>query len=87
VPAGAAPDLGPDEAVVAVDLAERATAEETARGETARSGLAAALLAIAADRLRAGDVDDLARLVPEYVTLPRGIRSESGEVAWSHDRP
>ena len=26
---------------------------------------------------RAGDVDDLARLVPEYVTLPRGVRSES----------
>ena len=35
----------------------------------------------------AGDVDDLARLVPEYVTLPRGVRSEGGEVAWSHDRP
>ena len=33
------------------------------------------------------DVDDLARLVPEYVTLPRGVQSESGEVAWSHDRP
>ena len=29
-------------------------------------------------------VDDLARLVPEYVTLPRGVISERGEVAWSH---
>ena len=25
----------------------------------------------------------LARLVPEYVTLPRGVRGERGEVAWS----
>ena len=25
------------------------------------------------------------QLVPEYVTLPRGVRAESGEVAWSHD--
>ena len=87
VPAGTEPDLEPDETIVAVDLADRAPADEAARGETARAGLAAALLAIGADRLAAGSVDDLARLVPEYVTLPRGVRSESGEVAWSHDRP
>jgi ribosomal-protein-alanine N-acetyltransferase len=30
---------------------------------------------------------DLARLVPEYVSLPRGVAVESGEVAWSRDRP
>lgn len=87
VPAGAEPELEPGETVVAVDLPERASAEETARGEVARAGLAAALLAIGAERLAAGSVDDLAQLVPEYVTLPRGVRSESGEVAWSHDRP
>ena len=29
--------------------------------------------------------DDLARLVPEYVSLPRGVAAESGEVAWSRD--
>ena len=87
VPAGSEPELEPGETLVAVDLAERAPADAVARGETARAGLAAALVAIGAERLQAGDVDDLARLVPEYVTLPRGVRSESGEVAWSHDRP
>ena len=29
--------------------------------------------------------DDLARLVPDYVTLPRGVTSSSGEVAWLRD--
>ena len=28
-----------------------------------------------AARLAAGDPDDLATLVPEYVTLPRGVRA------------
>jgi hypothetical protein len=23
--------------------------------------------------------------VPEYVSLPRGVRAETGEVAWSRD--
>jgi len=87
VPAGTDLVLQPGETVAAVDLLERASAEETARGEAARAGLAAALLTIGADRLAAGSVDDLAQLVPEYVTLPRGVRSEAGEVAWSHDRP
>src|SRR3954453_13763806 len=87
VPAGTEPDLDPDESIVAVDLLDRAQADETARGETARTGLARALLAIGAKRLATGAVDDLATLVPEYVTLPRGVKSEGGEVAWSHDRP
>ncbi|MFL5641390.1 MAG: tRNA (adenosine(37)-N6)-threonylcarbamoyltransferase complex dimerization subunit type 1 TsaB [Chloroflexota bacterium] len=87
VPAGTEPDLDPDESIVAVDLVDRAPSDEAARGETARAGLAGALLAIGADRLTGGSVDDLATLVPEYVTLPRGVRTESGEVAWSHDRP
>ena len=87
LPAGTELALEPGETVAAVDLSERASAEETARGEAARAGLAAALLTIGAGRLAAGSVDDLAQLVPEYVTLPRGVRSESGEVAWSHDRP
>ena len=87
IPAGTEPDLEPDATIVAVDLADRATADEVARGETARAGLAAALLAIGAGRRAAGAVDDLARLVPEYVALPRGVWNESGEVAWSHDRP
>jgi tRNA threonylcarbamoyl adenosine modification protein YeaZ len=87
VPAGSEPELQAGETLIAVDLADRAAADAVARGETARAGLAAALVAISAERLRAGDVDDLALLVPEYVTLPRGVRSEGGEVAWSHDRP
>jgi tRNA threonylcarbamoyladenosine biosynthesis protein TsaB len=86
VPAGSEPDLVPGETLVAVDLVERAPADAVARGEAARAGLAAALVALGAGRVRAGDVDDLAGLVPEYVTLPRGVRSESGEVTWSHDR-
>ncbi len=40
-----------------------------------------------AERLARGDVDDLATLVPEYVTLPRGVRAVVGEVEWSRDRP
>ena len=87
IPAGSEPELESGETLVAVDLAERAPADAFARGELARAGLAAALIAIGTARLRAGDVDDLAGLVPEYVTLPRGVHSESGEVAWSHDRP
>ena len=87
VPAGTEPDLEPGESIVAVDLADRAAADALARGETARAGLAAALLSIGAERLATGAVDDLARLVPEYVTLPRGVKSETGEVEWSHDRP
>ena len=87
VPDGTEPDLEGTESLVAVDLADRAPADAVERGESARAGLAAALIEIGAARLRAGTVDDLAGLVPEYVTLPRGVRSESGEVAWSHDRP
>ena len=32
-----------------------------------------------------GEPSDLATLVPEYVTLPRGVREEVGAVAWSRD--
>jgi len=38
-----------------------------------------------AQRLRDGVGDDLAGLVPEYVTLPRGVATQHGEVAWSRD--
>jgi tRNA threonylcarbamoyl adenosine modification protein YeaZ len=86
VPAGSEPELPAGASLVAVDLAGRAPDDAVARGEAARAGLGAALIALGAARLAAGDVDDLARLVPEYVTLPRGVRTEGGEVAWSHDR-
>jgi len=84
--AGTDPELAVGEVLVAIDLVGRAPAEAVERGETARTGLGAALIALGAARLAAGDVDDLARLVPEYVTLPRGVRAEGGEVAWSRDR-
>ncbi len=78
--------IAPEAAVVAIDLPGRAPADALERGEAARAGLAAALLRIGASRLAAGDTDDLARLVPDYVTLPRGVRTDAGEVSWSHDR-
>jgi tRNA threonylcarbamoyl adenosine modification protein YeaZ len=87
LPGGSEPDVAADEVLVALDLPDRAPPDATARGETARAGFAAALARLGAARVAAGDVDDLARLVPEYVSLPRGVAVESGEVAWSRDRP
>lgn len=69
------PELALGERVVAVDLDGRAPDEAVAAGVAAVDGLAAALLRAGADRLAAGDPDDLATLVPEYVTLPRGVRA------------
>lgn len=73
LPGGTDPDLAAGDRLVAVDLDGRAPAEAVALGEAARAVLGAVLLAEGARRLSSGDVDDLARLVPEYVTLPRGI--------------
>lgn len=86
LPGGRDPDLAPGEWLVAVDLDGRAPAEALQRGEAARERLAEELAALGTARLRDGRPDDLAGLVPEYVTLPRGVAGESGEVAWSHDR-
>ena len=78
--------LPPADDLVAVDLDGRAPEAATARGAAARDGLAIALLRLGAARLARGEADDLARLVPEYVTLPRGVGAVSGEVAWSRGR-
>jgi tRNA threonylcarbamoyl adenosine modification protein YeaZ len=86
LPGGTDPELGPDVVLVALDLEDRAPADALERGALARAGLAASLALRGAARLAAGDGDDLARLVPEYVSLPRGVHAESGEVAWSRDR-
>jgi hypothetical protein len=83
LPAGADPTAALERGLVAVDLAGRAPAAAVERGDAAIRGLAASLLALGAARLARDDVDDLARLVPEYVTLPRGVVEERGEVAWS----
>ncbi len=83
---GAEPDLVPRTTLVAVDLEHRAPEDAVALGQRASAGLGAALLAIGAPRIAAGG-DDLAAVVPEYVTLPRGVREQTGEVAWSRGRP
>lgn len=88
LPGGEGPDLRPDERLVAVDLDGREPAAATELGAAARAGLATALLAAGAARLRERGGDDLARLVPEYVTLPRGVRAappDDGGVALSAD--
>ena len=85
LPGGTDPELAPGEWLVAVDLEGRAPAEAVARGEAARRALGPALIRMSAERLRRGAGDDLAGLVPEYVTLPRGVTAQRGEVAWSRD--
>ena len=75
VPGGDEPELALGETVVAVDLDGRAPDDAVAAGAAAIDGLAGALLRAGAARLLAGDPDDLATLVPEYVTLPRGVRA------------
>jgi tRNA threonylcarbamoyl adenosine modification protein YeaZ len=84
--AGTEPGLAGGEVVVAIDLEERADAAALERGEAARAGLGAALMQLGAARLQRDGGDDLARLVPEYVTLPRGVTAETGEVSWSRTR-
>jgi tRNA threonylcarbamoyladenosine biosynthesis protein TsaB len=86
LPAGTEPEADLIDGLVAVDLADRAPDAAVRRGESARQGLGAALVRLGAARLARGDHDDLARLVPEYVTLPRGVERERGEVAWSRGR-
>ena len=83
---GEDPELDSGTLLVAVDLPDRAPAEAMALGVQAEERLSAALLRLGAVRIAAGG-DDVARLVPEYVTLPRGIGAVKGEVRWSHDRP
>jgi tRNA threonylcarbamoyl adenosine modification protein YeaZ len=78
------PQIESGRIVVAVDLPDRASPEATALGSAAEDRLAAAMLGLGAARL-AGGGDDVARLVPEYVTLPRGVAVQKGEVRWSHD--
>jgi len=85
LPGGREPDLVPGEWLVAVDLDGRAPVEALQRGAAARERLAEELAASGTARLRDGRPDDPAGLVPEYVTLPRGITGERGEVAWSRD--
>jgi hypothetical protein len=83
LPGGEEPAVGSDDVLVAIDLEGRAPAEAVERGERARADMGRELLRLGAARLSSGEHDDLAELVPEYVTLPRGVAVASGEVAWS----
>jgi tRNA threonylcarbamoyl adenosine modification protein YeaZ len=85
VPAGDEDGVDAAAPRIALDLDGRAPGDALERGEAARARLGASLIELGAVRLAASDVDDLARLVPEYVTLPRGVRAAGGEVAWSRD--
>ena len=83
---GESPDLGPGDRLIAVDLDGRAPAEAVLAGTAAHERLGHALIAIGAARLRsATGTGELATLVPEYVTLPRGAVDGGGEVTWSRD--
>lgn len=79
------PALATGEWLVAVDLADRAPADAVERGEAARERLADELASMGVPRLAEATVASMAALVPDYVTLPRGILAEQGEVEWSRD--
>lgn len=85
LPAGTEPAIAPGTELLAVDLDGRAPADALARGLAAQARLGPSLLRLAAARLAIGDSDDLARLVPEYVSLPRGVAALSGSIEWSRD--
>jgi tRNA threonylcarbamoyladenosine biosynthesis protein TsaB len=71
---------------IAVDLEGRAPEPALEAGRRAVAALPATLLRLGAERLTAGATDDAERLVPEYVSLPRGVTAEpAGGVAWSRD--
>jgi tRNA threonylcarbamoyl adenosine modification protein YeaZ len=83
--AGSDPDLRPFERLVAVDLDGRAPADALERGTRAVAGLGRELIRLGAARLANVSGSELETLVPDYVTLPRGVRAASDAVAWSRD--
>ena len=90
LPGGTEPDLAAEETLIAVDLVGRAPSAALELGAAAHDGLGAALLALGAERVRAlpaknHATGELATLVPEYVTLPRGPTATDGAMAWSRD--
>lgn len=81
-----------DEAVgeaplVAIDLdaADDISDDAVERGEAALAGLGRALADLGRPALESGNTDDVARLVPAYVALPRGIAKAAAEMTWSPD--
>ncbi|HSG84781.1 MAG TPA: tRNA (adenosine(37)-N6)-threonylcarbamoyltransferase complex dimerization subunit type 1 TsaB [Candidatus Limnocylindrales bacterium] len=80
LPGAKRPELPPGSTVLAIDLGDRATPAEAALGRTALEAFPIALLALGRGRLDSMGGDDLAELVPEYVSLPRGVEREAGGV-------
>jgi tRNA threonylcarbamoyl adenosine modification protein YeaZ len=76
-----------DALLVAVDMAAGGdiTDEAVERGQSAVTGLARALATLGTQALAGGRRDDVARLVPAYVALPRGIAQVAAEMTWSPD--
>ncbi len=84
-PAEADAAIPPGARTLALDLPGAPAAARTA-GERARSRLGDALLRLGTERLASAGPDDMAELVPIYVTLPRGAAATGGSIAWSRDR-
>lgn len=87
VPGAAFYEACSDSLVVAIDLdaADDISDEDAERGATALRGLARALARLGTEALRNGKRDDIERLVPAYVALPRGIAKAVAEMTWSPD--
>ncbi len=72
--------------IVAIDLdPPEVSAAAAELGRHAVDGLVAALARLGAAALAAGGHDDVAELVPAYVSLPRGITEAAASVEWSPD--
>ncbi|MEX2547086.1 MAG: tRNA (adenosine(37)-N6)-threonylcarbamoyltransferase complex dimerization subunit type 1 TsaB [Chloroflexota bacterium] len=76
-----------DAELIAVDLAGAEDIPDDAieRGEQAVGGLARALGRLGVAALAERKTDDIPRLVPAYVALPRGIAKAVAEMTWSPD--
>lgn len=87
VPGAAFEEALGDALLVAVDLdgADDISDAAVERGEAALAGLVRALAVLGTAALEAGKADDVARLVPAYVALPRGIAKAVAEMTWSPD--
>lgn len=85
LPAGKEPEVRDGETLVALDLDGRAPTDALQRGDAARARLGQELIRLGAERLREAGPRELETLVPDYVTLPRGVRAADGSVAWSRD--
>ena len=73
--------------LVAVDLpaGPEIGAAAVALGAAAQERLGGSLLSLGRGALEAGRADDVAELVPAYVTLPRGITAHAGTIEGSRD--